>query len=254
MQSTVNLWRPIAFFIGAGLTALTCFGLYEYMLKLEGGAITYMVVAAPVIAATAALLPPLAENQWKQGAFAKAVLAWVSFGAVVVLVFYSNAERVHAGKAGSAAEIGAKALAAQRAESELKDARDALPSLVKAEGDAKARDPKCEGATCRRAVNASTSGRNRVEKAEQAVLAAQSRAVQASPLQAPAWLMPLVLDLVAFLGVWVGLSGPWVTTVTKAERPKQQQRKRSRAPSKRKTSPKLVPANANNVVPMSPAG
>jgi hypothetical protein len=37
------------------------YGAFEFAMKLEGGAVTYLVLAAPVIAGAAASIPVLAE-------------------------------------------------------------------------------------------------------------------------------------------------------------------------------------------------
>jgi hypothetical protein len=46
--------------LGLTCTGLGCYGAFEFAYKLEGE-VTYLVLAAPVIAATAALIPPIAE-------------------------------------------------------------------------------------------------------------------------------------------------------------------------------------------------
>ena len=46
-----------------------------------------------------------------------------------------------------------------------------------------------------------------VEAARRELLSAESKATTDSPLQAPTWLLPTALDLVAFMAIWTGLSG-----------------------------------------------
>jgi hypothetical protein len=182
---------------------------------------------------------------------------WLALVPVLGIVFFASAERVHMAKAGQSADIAAKAASVSRAESELKEARDALRQAEPAEARAKAIKAEQCGINCRTALGTAQAARERVTQAEQALATRQSTAITESPFRAPVWLLPAVLDLVAFLGIWVGLSGPWVSQ-TQAERPNQQ-RKRSRKPAAKRTpaAPRkrvLTPANVNNIVPMTPAG
>ena len=66
---------------------------YEFGLKQEGGQVSDLVLASPVIAAAAAVIAPLAEFCWRQGMYFKCLLWWL------VLIprrrdFYASAERV----------------------------------------------------------------------------------------------------------------------------------------------------------------
>ena len=61
--------------LGSMCAGLGCYGAYEFAYRLEG-MVTYLVLAAPVIAATAALIPPIAEVTWREGAPLKALLWW----------------------------------------------------------------------------------------------------------------------------------------------------------------------------------
>jgi hypothetical protein len=63
-----------AFVLGLTCAALGCYGAWEFALKLEAGTVTYLVLAAPVIAAAAAMIPPLAEATWRGGHYLKALL------------------------------------------------------------------------------------------------------------------------------------------------------------------------------------
>jgi hypothetical protein len=47
--------------LGLVCVGLGCYGAFEFAPRLEGE-VTYLVLAAPVIAATAALIPPIAET------------------------------------------------------------------------------------------------------------------------------------------------------------------------------------------------
>src|SRR5262245_26245954 len=92
--------------LGAICAGLGCFGACQLASKLEGEA-SYLVLAAPVVAATAALIPPMAEATWRSGHAVKALPWWAVLLPAGAVVFFSAAERVHAAKAGAAAERGA---------------------------------------------------------------------------------------------------------------------------------------------------
>ena len=72
--------------LGLVCAALGAYGAFELARKLEGGGVTYLVLTAPVIATTAALIPPVAEATWRDGHTLKALFWWtvmVPAGAVV---------------------------------------------------------------------------------------------------------------------------------------------------------------------------
>ena len=50
--------------LGLICAGLGCYGAWEFALKLEGG-VSYLALAAPVIAAAAAMIPPIAEVTWR---------------------------------------------------------------------------------------------------------------------------------------------------------------------------------------------
>jgi len=104
--------------LGLTCAALGCYGAFEFAYRLEGG-LTYLVLAAPVIAATAALIPPIAEATWRSGQIPKALLWWAVLLPAGAVVFFSSAERVHGATAGAEAERGALRGAASRAEATL---------------------------------------------------------------------------------------------------------------------------------------
>jgi hypothetical protein len=71
--------------VEATVIDLTCAGL--------GIGVTYLVVASPVVALTAAIIPPLAEGTWTAGGRLKAVLWWIALVPAAPVVFFSAAER-----------------------------------------------------------------------------------------------------------------------------------------------------------------
>src|SRR5262245_53309022 len=118
--------------LGSTCAGLGCYGAFEFAHRLEGE-VTYLVLAVPLIAVTAALIPPTAEATWRSGHTLKALLWWAVLLPAGAVVFYSAAERVHDAKAGAEAERSALRGAASRAEAALSKAE---AELVKATADA----------------------------------------------------------------------------------------------------------------------
>ena len=71
----------------------------------------------------------------------------------------------------------------------------------------KARGQKRCGPDCRTKLAAETAAQADVDVARQALLKSESVATSDSPIQAPVWLLPAALDLVAFMAMWTALSG-----------------------------------------------
>ena len=191
--------------IGLACAGLSSYGAFESQYSLEGS-MNYLVVAAPLVVAFAAGIPPLAEATWASGARIKASLWWVVLVPAAALAFFSAAERVHLAKAGAQAERQAVRNAAQRAERDLSDAKAAVG---RTEADERAaRSLKRCGDECRGKWEAATSAaRRRVAEAAQALTLVEAEAVQEATQRAPAWLLPACLDLIGFMGVWTGFAG-----------------------------------------------
>jgi len=190
--------------LGVSCAGLGAFGAYEFAHSLEGE-VTYLVLAAPLIAVTAALIPPIAEATWRGGHPLKTLLWWAVLVPAAAVVFYSAAERVHVAKAGAQAERSALRGAAARAQAALTSSE---AELAKARADASAaRAQKQCGPVCRTKLAAEAAAKADVEAARRELLSAESKATTDSPLQAPTWLLPTALDLVAFMAIWTGLSG-----------------------------------------------
>jgi hypothetical protein len=58
--------RVASTFLGLTCAGLGSYGAIEFAHKLEG-TISYLVIAAPVVAVSAALIPPIAEATWRAG-------------------------------------------------------------------------------------------------------------------------------------------------------------------------------------------
>jgi hypothetical protein len=249
--------------LGLTCAGLGCYGAWEFALKLEGS-VSYLVLATPIIAASAAMIPPLAEATWRGGQYLKALLWWAVLVPAGAVVFFSAAERVHVAKAGAQAERNAHRGVATRAQAALTKAEGALD---KARADAnRARGQKQCGPDCRSKLAAEASAQADVAAARSALLNAESAATTDSPLQAPVWLLPAALDLVAFMAMWTALSGgqrdkPKPATVRVAAAParaKRQKAKRSqprvsKAEQARAQAEALFKRKANDNVVSFPA-
>jgi leucyl-tRNA synthetase len=224
------------FIIGLGAGILGCFGAYEYALKLEKDVITYLVIAAPLVAIMATLIPPLAEHCWREGEHFKSIIWWSSLIPVAALIFLSAAERVHMAKANQSAEIQAKQSAVVRAYTALEEAKAEL-KLVEAD-EAKAKVTKNCGLQCQARLERVKLARDKVAVAEATLSEKQGVAVEESKWKPPAWLLPLCLDIIAFLAIWTSLSGPWIV-------------RKQRFWRTRKLYKRLMPKNIDPVNPVT---
>ena len=243
----VNPIRLGAVALGIACSGLGMYGAYEFALKLEGNTVTYIVLAAPVIAGAAAIIPVLAEATWRDGAYLKALLWWAVLVPAGAVVFFSAAERVHVAKAGAQAERDALRGAASRAQAALTKAE---AELAKARAEANQRGPEAVRPACRTKLAAEASAQADVEAARRELLLAekQGHSGQPSPgagVAAPSGARPGGLhgDLDGTFGVREG--APRETARRRRHRAKGR-RVASRLPSPRAAS------NAN-VVPFSAA-
>ena len=235
-----SVWRCASIILGIVTACLGMWGAYQFGLKLEGS-VSYLTIAAPVIAGAAALIPPLAEQAWWSKQYAKSLLWWAVLIPATATVFFGAAERVHAAKAGAEAERSALRKNAERAESELAEAKEAA---LKAEAQAlKAEARKTCGTSCREAKLARDEANTKLGEAKHALLIAETKATTEASLKAPEWLLPAALDLIAFMAIWTGLTGP------KAEPTKAKRKTRKRKPTAKPKapSPVILPTNADHL-------
>lgn len=190
--------------IGATCAGIGCYGAFEQSAATNGG---YLMIAAPVVALASAIVPYFAEQAWAAGHRLKGVLLALVLIPAAATVFYAAAERVHLAKAGAEAERASMRSAVTRSEHGLEDAK---ASVAKAETDAKVWRSKsaraCDPACVAKWDAAASAARSRLSTATEAVTLAGAKASEESPLKAPVWLLPLALDLTAFVTIWFGLS------------------------------------------------
>jgi hypothetical protein len=207
----VNPWRPTMFLVGCVATAVSCYGVYEYTMKLEGGVVSYIVVGSIMCVMAGSLIPPLAESVWKNGEIIKSCLWWLALTPILALIWFSSAERVHNAKAGSQAERAALWAAATRAEKNLEDAKAILIPLEEKEAKAKGIEKDKCNTKCRSDLIAAEDARQKVAAAEADLASKQGKSTMESKFVPPVWLLPTAIDILGFLAIWTGLSGPWVT-------------------------------------------
>jgi hypothetical protein len=183
--------------LGIICTTLGCYGAFQYAYGLEKE-VSYIVLAAPIVAVAAALIPPLAEASYKSGEYLKALLWLLILVPAGATVFYASAERVHIAKSFSVAERQAKRFAVERASTTLAEAKTAAKEL-------RAKAYKTKRELVQTALAKADAW---VVEKETALAKAQAAATTESELQAPPWLLPAALDLVAFIAIWTGLTGP----------------------------------------------
>ena len=190
-----------------------------------------------MIAGAAASIPVFAEATWRGRHYLKSLLWWLVLVPAGAVVFFSAAERVHVAKAGAQAERSAHRGAVTRAQAALTRAEHSLETARAAAN--KARGQKQCGSDCRSKLAAETSASADVVAARSSLLEAEKKATADSPLQAPVWLLPAALDLVAFMAMWTALSGgrstPAPKPVAKPTTVSKRKAKRSSKPRVSKT-------------------
>lgn len=220
--------------LGVVAAGLGCYGSYEHTMKLEG-TMSYLVLAAPVVAGAAALIPYFAERAWQLRHRVKAILWMLILIPTAAVVFFTATERVHFAKAGSMAEREAARSSLTRAEAAL---ADASAKTAQAEADAKAARKlsrkACDARCLARWDTEAQAARQRLTDAAAFANLVEKQAIKEAPLETPAWLLPLSLDLVAFCAIWSGLG---------MSRPKPRVRRkvtRRRKPTAKPTTPLRV--------------
>jgi hypothetical protein len=242
MTHKVIWWRPFTFLLGVAAAGIGCYGAWEYALKLERS-VSYLVVAAPVVAGAAALCPVIAHWSWADKQRIKAILWWLlPLPLAAAVVFFSAAERVHVAKAGEEAVRSSLSRAAERSRKNLEEAQAAFKAADQAE--AKFRGAKQCGPQCRAARETLTIAKQRLEEAADALTKAEASAPTESPLKAPVWLLPAALDMVAFFAIWSGLGGPWRVSVEERPTKKKRRKKKPKRTPPAKAGLRVVAGNS----------
>lgn len=205
----LNGWYPVMFLLGCGIGGLNAWAAWEFYLRIEGS-VTYLVIAAPVLALAVNIIPPAARIAWQRDTvMAMALLAAIPLCAW--FLFSTSAERLHQTKAAQSAKNSAVVLASTRAEAELAEAKAKYNSMDKEIALAGANRDCQKQLRCRATLEQAVSLQDRIGKAEAALKELQSTVSSESRWKAPDWLLPSVIELLAFLFTWFGLSKAWVT-------------------------------------------
>lgn len=223
--------------LGLAAAGLNCYGAFEQGLLLDKGSMSYMTIAAPVIAFGALFIPYFAECAWKAGQPIKTLLWVLVLVPTVATVFYAGAERVHNAKAGLIAENRAQAIAVSRAEKTLDELKEARNRAEKAAADGRKFSKNCSDACVRRLDEAFNQAVERVTQGEKKVRDIQAAVISASPLTMPIWLMPVALDLIAFAAMWSGLAIPSTPPSAAVVRRRRAAARKPRTPPKQPAPP-----------------
>jgi hypothetical protein len=198
--------RTVALIIGFVLGGLGAYGAYQLQALIDGPA-SYLAFAAPAIVISGLLIPCFAVRAWRAGHKVMSIALWAILIPAGAVEFYSAAERVHASKAGAAAELSAAADAAIRAKADLAEAKAGADKATAAADKVRGLEGKACTAKCLSIRASETAARGRVSAAETALRHAQGQAVAEAQLKAPVWLLPTALILVAFMLVSFGADG-----------------------------------------------
>jgi len=203
-----HVGRIVSAILGAITGGLNAYAAFEFGLKLEGGAVSYIALAAPVVALTAGLLPPLAERAWAAGGRVKSLALWCALVPCAAVAFYSAAERVHLSKAGAETERAALRYVVDRATVTLDTANAEAAAATLAANKVRGLTEKTCGPKCQSVRATETAARGRVTEAESNLEKAQGKAIQEANLKPPVWLLPVALDFASFVLLWSAFGAP----------------------------------------------
>jgi hypothetical protein len=224
-----NAARAIALILGFVLGGLGACGAYQLQASFDGST-SYLAVAARAIVISGLLIPCFAVRAWRAGHPVMSLALWAVLVPAGAVEFYSAAERVHASKAGAAAELSAAADAAIRAKTDLVEAKAAADNATAAADKVRGLEGKACTAKCLSIRASETAARARVTAAEAALRRTQGRAVADAQLKAPVWLLPTALILVAFMLVSFGADGKHEQASAEPAKARAKQRQRQAKP------------------------
>lgn len=250
--------QGLAMAIGVALVGLDAFGAFEAAHKSEGASITYIVLAAPIIAIAAGLLPLLSERAGRSGHYLKAAALFVAFafaGAVVVMAALERTVSAQGRTVGDRQAINQRVALASGA------LTSAETALVKATAEAaeeckSGRGPKCLGLEQREEAALQRVSTARDALADAGVPVTENPLAKAmtvylpiseatAELYAPT-VLPLALLVTGFCCIWYG--APHGTPARK----RTQKAKARKKPTRRKPVAERRPADidrADNVIP-----
>lgn len=229
-------WRITALAVGASATGLAAYGAYEAQLKMDQSG--YLIVAAPFVAASAALIPVLVELTWRIAQPIKAICWGLLLIPAATLVFLSVAERVHYGKQAQLSKVTATQSTVKLLEAEYDRATANYNSVV-AQANKATGLRKCKQQCQSKYVALVAQAEGKVETRRVALIRAKRAQVEQSAMSPPTWLLPITLDLLAFLAIWTGLAPA-------PEAPKQIRKAPAKRKPRKKPQPKLFSVISND--------
>lgn len=218
--------------MGVGATALSAYAAMSHAITLENS-ISYLVVAAPMIAISAALIPPVAESLWRRGHRLKAACWLIALIPATLVVFSSATTRIHDANDVAQASRTSAERAARRAEEDRTTAKARLfAATAQADRYRGLSEKECL-ARCRTARASEMDATAHVADADAHLSQTEKEIRTAAALTAPNWLLPIAIDATAFMGIWTFWSGY-------RRRPLQKKVKASNR--RRTTSPTALPS------------
>lgn len=193
--------RATALLLGSAAAGVGCYAAYEAAAQANGG---YLMVAAPVVALSGALLPAYADYAVKHRQYLRAlvlILVWLPAAAVV---FFNAAERVHSAKALGEAQREANRTVVTRAGADLTEAKTEAKAATAAADKVRGKTDKTCHVQCASLKASEAAALDRVAKAQAALAAAEAHAVTEADLKAPDWLLPAALDIVGMVLIGCG--------------------------------------------------
>jgi hypothetical protein len=189
---TLLFIRTTSLTVGAAAAGVGCYAAYEAAAKADGG---YLMIAAPIVALAAAVIPCYAERACHDRQWLRAIalaLVWVP---CALTVFYSAVERNHFAKAGQEAERASLRTTVQRAKQELIEMKASADKATLAANKVRGLDMKACKNSCQSIKATETAAINRAAVAAKALAATEAKAVTESEMKAPDWLLPLSVDI-----------------------------------------------------------
>jgi hypothetical protein len=237
--------RALSLFIGISAAALGCYSAFTFAVKLDGS--SYLALAAPLVAASAPIIPPIAMRAWTARRYFDSIVLWLALVPATLTVFFAAAERTHYANAGAAAERAAAHSSAARADSDLADAKASTKTATAAADKVRGLNDKACGPKCQSIRASETAATGRVADTERALRKAQGQSQAEASLTAPVWLLPVALDLVAFAFIACGLGAHRKTEPAPAAKSK------AKGKAKNKSKPRPAPTTPGQAKPMPTA-
>jgi hypothetical protein len=201
MSKTLLFIRITALTVGAAAAGVGCYASYEASAKADGG---YLMVAAPIVALAAAIIPAFFERAIHDRQLIRAAALFLVWLPCVATVFFTAVERVHFAKAGGEAQRSALHEVVDRAKANLSDANTFLVTATAAANKVRGLEGKACMRSCLSAKATEQAAKTRVADAEAALAVAESKAVAEASMKQPEWLLPLALEVAGMILIAAG--------------------------------------------------